>query len=148
MKNLNLKDLHDLLELNENILSSRAIRHYLSGLIMEFLNKDDIDCVGEFNTTNQDFLEECKSTLLGKEFNVSITNDTFLKVQYNAECLFEYEAADETSVGGGMKGDVCGVSDSWIIITKITLFCGDGSVFDFTHNELIPEYLEKNIFIE
>lgn len=137
----------------DEILKARTVSHsdklkkFLKGFILEFFNNKDFDVAKDFTTQNHDFLENCSNVIENQSLHIGITQDTFLVVEYDAHCDFEYNSEDETSVNLGGSGEICGVSSSAIVMTKITLFCGDGQFFNFTGDKEIRSFLFNNLEI-
>ena len=148
MKQLKLETIISLLDEQENTLSVNGINNFLEALVLDSLQSNDVDPMEFFSTTERDFIEQSSSMLPGLTFDVELTNDSCLSVSFNAYCDFERELYDETDNGGGVKGSICGVENSWIEILTIAYFSSEGSVIDFTENKEIKLLINEAIKIQ
>lgn len=147
MKTLRLETILQSFINSENTLYQRSLVSFLEGLTEQLLDLSDTDITCP--VTEDDFLGSGNSHLRNKEMQIELTDEISLTVNFDAVCEFEYNTVDETSVGLGSKGDICGLSNSWIEINKITLYTQDGSEFYFHHStSSIAEYLNNVINIE
>ena len=148
MKHLRLDTVYNLLVSAENILSSRAIKNYLEGFTMNLLLSDTIDEADGFPITENHFFDSGDDCFQNKQHQIELIGDDSLTIDFDAFCEFEYHTVDETDIGLGAKGEICGIENSWFDITGITLYLHDGSEFDLTNSEAIREHLTKFINIE
>ena len=148
MKKLKLDAVMYDLGSRDNILYQRAIQGFIEAMTMEMIEQDHIDVNEDLNLTQDDFISSGNSVLMSRELTINLTENNHLNVKFTAYCNFDYNTVDETSVGLGAKGDICGIDTTWITPYKITLFTGDGCEFDLTDFKEIGDYLIANINID
>lgn len=146
MKTLKLETVLQSFKNSENILYERSLQQFLNGFVEQLLDLPGTEIVCP--VTQDDFLGSGKHTLKNKEIQITLTEDIFLNATFDAFCEFEYNTVDETEVGLGAKGDVCGIETDWIELRKITLYTQEGSEFFLGLDEGVAEYLNNVICIE
>ena len=132
----------------DNILYQRAIQGFIEAITMEMIEQDHIDVNENLNLTQDDFLSSGEWRLPNKEMQIGLTENNHLNIKFTAFCEFDYNTVDETSVGMGAKGDVCGVDSTFIELVEAKLFTGDGCEFDLTECVELCKYLHSNINID
>jgi hypothetical protein len=148
MSNLKLNTILDAAITREDYPTQRAIREFVSGVIMDLMNASDFDINEHTNINKEDFLTDGIQELKGKSFDIDLTECSSLKIQYDAFCEFEYNEHDESENGGGMKGAICGIAIAWVETTKVTYYGADGSVFDVSYDSEIEEFINASTTIE
>ena len=132
----------------ENTMYQKVILNFVEAMTMEMIEQDHIDLTENLNLTQDDFISSGGWRIPDKEMQIGLTENTHLNIKFTAFCNFDYNTVDETSVGMGAKGDICGIDTTWIELTEITLFTGDGCEFDLTDFKELGDYLIANINID
>lgn len=143
---LQLRDIFCYMEPGQQI--KRIITSFCEATVIDLLETDAMNWRDEFNIKEQDFYDEMKRELRERNIGFSLTIDTSLIMRCIPNCEFEYNRADESSVGLGSKGDVSGIANSWFEITGLFYATADGSEIDLTKCDDLREYLRRELNIE
>lgn len=148
MRTLKLETANEILLSNENILLSKSIKNFVEETIMDLIHTNKnfgLDFRIKIDLSDSDFIETRKSALYNKEFIVDISENIFLNVKYDAFCEFELNRTDETEVGLGMTGEICGVDNFYIEIKQIIATMSDNSEFDLSNLYDLKEFLDDSL---
>ena len=148
MRRLKMETVYNCLATNENEILSESIHSFIETTIMDLLmtNKNfGLDFRIKIDLIDSDFIENRKSALYNQEFMVDISENIFLDVKYDAFCEFELNTTDETEVGLGMTGEICGVNSFNIEIKKIKATMSDNSEFDLSNCYDLKEFLDDTL---
>ena len=148
MRRLKMETVYNCLATNENEILSESIHSFIETTIMDLLmtNKNfGLDFRIKIDLIDSDFIEKRKSALYNQEFMVDISENIFLDVKYDAFCEFELNTTDETEVGLGMTGEICGVNSFNIEIKKIKATMSDNSEFDLSNCYDLKNFLDLTL---
>ena len=148
MRRLKMETVYNCLATNENEILSESIHSFIETTIMDLLmtNKNfGLDFRIKIDLIDSDFIENRKSALYNQEFMVDISENIFLDVKYDAFCEFELNTTDETEVGLGMTGEICGVDSFNIEIKQIIATMSDNSEFDLSNCYDLKEFLDDTL---
>jgi|TARA_B110000908_G_scaffold96226_1_gene113791 hypothetical protein len=148
MRRLKMETVYNCLATNENEILSESIHSFIETTIMDLLmtNKNfGLDFRIKIDLIDSDFIENRKSALYNQEFMVDISENIFLDVKYDAFCEFELNTTDETEVGLGMTGEICGVNSFNIEIKKIKATMSDNSEFDLSNCYDLKNFLDLTL---
>lgn len=127
--------------------TKKAIINFAEHSVIDLLETNAMCWDFEAFTTEQDFHDECKSSLTGLSASLQLSDDTYLEVKYDAFCEFIRNTTDESEVGLGGVGEISGIENSWFEVTNLFYITADGSELDLSECEELKEYLYKNINI-
>ncbi len=148
MRTLKLETANQILLSNENQILSESIHSFVETTIMDLVmtNKNfGLDSRIKIDLSDCDFIESRKTYLYNKEFIVEISENIFLDVKYEAFCEFELNYTDETEVGLGMTGEICGVDNFSIEIKSIIATMSDNSEFDLSNCYDLKNFLDETL---
>jgi len=148
MRTLKLERANEILLQNENIILSESIKNFVEETIMDLIytNKNfGLDFRIKIDLSDSDFIESRKNFLYNKQFTMDISENIFLDVKYDTYCEFELNTTDETEVGLGMTGEICGVDNFSIEIKQIIATMSDNSEFDLSNLYDLKEFLHDTL---
>lgn len=148
MKHLKIKTCLDLIANSENKLLIDSINTFLETLLLDIIKQHESTILETIDVIeNQDFLNKGTGIINNQETIISIGEDSHLTIEYSAYADFEYNKADERSVGGGRVGDICDVENSWVDCNGITFYVGDGSEIDLSDSDVLGTWFNENVQI-
>lgn len=148
MRRLKMETVYNCLVTNENEILSESIHSFIETTIMDLVVTEagnSIDNRIRINLSDCDFIETKKNYLYNQEFIFDISHDIFLNVKYDTFCKFELNYTDETEVGLGMTGEICGVESFYIEIREIIATMSDCSEFDLSDCYELKNFLDSTL---
>jgi hypothetical protein len=147
MKHLKLETVLQRLKDSDNLIAHNSLMNTIEATVLDLLESNMSNWHDQFSTNKQSFYDALKTELHGEDL-LPLSNDSSLRIRYDVYCKFEYNKYDESSVGGGNKGDVSGIEETWLAIREVVLLMADGSEIDLSLNKAIRIYLHTNLKIE
>lgn len=148
MRTLKLETANEILLDNGKRIISKSIKNFVEETIMDLIytNKNfGLDFRIKIDLSDSDFIESRKTALYNKQFTMDISQNIFLDVKYDAYCEFELNTSDETEVGLGMTGEICGVDNFSIEIKQIIATMSDNSEFDLSNLYDLKFFLDDTL---